>query len=79
VEAAWTVNVAQVRREGIGVTLPGHPAVLHPPEDIQLLTGDENLLAAKAIVNIASRSLLTTCAASTITKTHSCAPSSRRP
>ena len=50
VEAAWTVNVAQVRREGIGVTLPGHPAVLHPPEDIQLLTGDENLLAAKVIV-----------------------------
>ncbi|MGH8069329.1 MAG: FtsH protease activity modulator HflK [Candidatus Entotheonellia bacterium] len=50
VEAAWTVNVAQVRREGIGVTFPGHPAVLHPPEDIQLLTGDENLLAAKAIV-----------------------------
>lgn len=50
VEAAWTVHVAQVRREGIGVTLPGHPAVLHPPEDIRLLTGDENLLAAKAIV-----------------------------
>ena len=50
VEAARTVNVAQVRREGIGVTLPGHPAVLHPPEDIQLLTADENLLGARAIV-----------------------------
>lgn len=50
VEAAWTVNVAQARREGIGVTFPGHPAALHPPEDIRLLTGDENLLAAKAIV-----------------------------
>jgi membrane protease subunit HflK len=49
-EAARTVNVAQVRREGIGVTFPGHPAELHPPEDIQLLTGDENLLTAKAIV-----------------------------
>lgn len=50
IEATQTVNVAQVRREGIGVTFPGHSAQLHPPEDIQLLTGDENLLAAKAIV-----------------------------
>lgn len=50
VEVTRTVNVAQVRREGIGLTFPGHPAELHPPEDIQLLTGDENLLAAKAIV-----------------------------
>ena len=50
VESARTVNVAQVRREGIGITFPGHPAALHPPEDIQLLTGDENLLAAQAIV-----------------------------
>lgn len=49
-EAAPTVNVAQVRREGIGVTFPGHAAELHPPEDIQLLTGDENLLTAKVIV-----------------------------
>ena len=49
-EAAQTVNVAQVRREGIGMTFPGHSGDLHPPEDIQLLTGDENLLAAKAIV-----------------------------
>jgi modulator of FtsH protease HflK len=44
------VNVAQVRREGIGVGLPGHSAELHPQENIQLLTGDENLLIAKAIV-----------------------------
>ena len=50
VETARVVNVAQVRREGIGMTFPGHPADLHPPEDIQLLTGDENLLTAKAIV-----------------------------
>lgn len=50
VESARTVNVSQVRREGIGVSLPGHPAELHPPEDVKLLTGDENLLGAKAIV-----------------------------
>lgn len=49
-EAARLVNVSQVRREGIGVGLPGHTSELHPPEDIQLLTGDENLLTAKAIV-----------------------------
>ena len=50
VEFAQTVNVSQVRREGIGVSLPDHPVELHPPEEIQLLTGDENLLGAKAIV-----------------------------
>jgi modulator of FtsH protease HflK len=49
-ETVRTVNVSQVRREGIGLTFPGHSAELHPAEDIQLLTGDENLLAAKAIV-----------------------------
>lgn len=50
IERTQTVNVAQVRREGVGVSFPGHPTDLHPPEDIQLLTGDENLLTAKAIV-----------------------------
>ncbi len=49
-EAVRTVNVSQVRREGIGVTLPGHAPEIHPPEEIQLLSGDENLLTAKAIV-----------------------------
>ncbi len=49
-EAARTVNVSQVRREGVGMTLPDHPVALHPPEEIQLLTGDENLLTAKAMV-----------------------------
>lgn len=50
VEAVRRVNVAQIRREGIGVTVEGHSEELHPPEEIQLLTGDENLLTAKAIV-----------------------------
>ena len=50
VEAARTTNVSQVRREGIGVAVAGHAAELHPSEEIQLLTGDENLLTAKAIV-----------------------------
>lgn len=49
-EAVRRVNVAQIRREGIGVTVEGHPEELHPSEEIQLLTGDENLLTAKAIV-----------------------------
>ena len=50
VEAVRTTNVSQVRREGIGVAVAGHTTELHPSEEIQLLTGDENLLTAKAIV-----------------------------
>lgn len=49
-ESARIVNVGQVRREGIGTPVAGHTPELHPPEDIQLLTGDENLLTAKAVV-----------------------------
>lgn len=54
-EAARAVNVTQVRREGIGVAIEGHAPELHPAEEIQLLTGDENLLIAKAIVQFRVR------------------------
>ena len=50
IEQADTVNVSQVRREGIGVTIPDHPASIHPPEDVQVLTGDENIINVKVIV-----------------------------
>jgi membrane protease subunit HflK len=50
IERVRTTNVSQVRREGIGISMPGHTAEFHPSEDIQLLTGDENLLTAKAVV-----------------------------
>lgn len=50
VEMARRVDVARIRREGIGIMLLGHAKEVHPTEDIQLLSGDENLLSARAIV-----------------------------
>jgi membrane protease subunit HflK len=50
VERADKVNVSEVRREGIGVTPPEHGLRLHPPEEIQILTGDENIVDLKVIV-----------------------------
>ncbi|MBI4321813.1 MAG: FtsH protease activity modulator HflK [Chloroflexi bacterium] len=50
IEQADKVNVSQIRREGIGVTIPDHPTDIHPPEDVQILTGDENIINAKVVV-----------------------------
>lgn len=50
IEQVDKVNVAQIRREGIGVTIPDHPASIHPPEEVQVLTGDENIINLKVIV-----------------------------
>lgn len=50
VERADKVNVSEIRREGIGVTPPEHGLRLHPPEEIQVLTGDENIVNLKVIV-----------------------------
>lgn len=50
IEQADKVNVAQIRREGIGVTIPDHPTSVHPPEEVQVLTGDENIVNLKIIV-----------------------------
>lgn len=44
------VNISEIRREGIGVTPPEHGLQLHPPEEIQVLTGDENIVDLKVIV-----------------------------
>ena len=49
-EQADKVNVSEIRREGIGVTPPEHGLQLHPPEEIQVLTGDENIVDLKVIV-----------------------------
>ena len=46
------VNVSEVRRADIGMSLPEH--VHQPneePESIQLLTGDENIITTQAIVH----------------------------
>jgi membrane protease subunit HflK len=49
-ERADKVNVSEIRREGIGVRPPEHGLQLHPPEEVQVLTGDENIVNLKVIV-----------------------------
>ena len=44
------VNVSQIRREGIGLRPPEHQVSLHPNEEPQILTGDENIVSVKVIV-----------------------------
>ncbi|MEA5038582.1 MAG: FtsH protease activity modulator HflK [Clostridiaceae bacterium] len=52
IDTVEKVNVSEVRRADIGMTLPDH---LHQPDDapqaIQLLTGDENIITSQAIVH----------------------------
>jgi membrane protease subunit HflK len=52
VDEARKVNIAEVRRADIGMNIPEH---LHQsgdiPQPIQLLTGDENIIASQAIVH----------------------------
>jgi membrane protease subunit HflK len=50
IERVDIVNVAQVRREGIGLRPPEHEIAFHPPEEPQILTGDENIVSIKVIV-----------------------------
>lgn len=44
------VNVATVRREGIGVLLPEHESIHSSPEVIQFLSGDDNIVDIQAVV-----------------------------
>jgi membrane protease subunit HflK len=50
IERVDIVNVSQVRREGIGLRPPEHEVALHPTEEMQVLTGDENIVSIKIIV-----------------------------
>ncbi|MBI5029274.1 MAG: FtsH protease activity modulator HflK [Chloroflexi bacterium] len=50
IERVDLVNVSQVRREGIGLRPPEHEVALHPAEETQVLTGDENIVSIKIIV-----------------------------
>lgn len=45
------VNVSEVRRADVGVSLPDHIHKDDPPQNIQLLTGDENIISTEAIVH----------------------------
>jgi membrane protease subunit HflK len=44
------VNVATVRREGIGLLLPEHESIHSSPEVIQFLSGDYNIVDIQAVV-----------------------------
>jgi membrane protease subunit HflK len=44
------VNISTIRREGIGLMLPEHKSIHSSPEIIQFLTGDENIIDIKAVV-----------------------------
>ncbi len=45
------VNVSEVRRADVGVSLPDHIHKDNPPQNIRLLTGDENIISTEAIVH----------------------------
>ncbi|HDZ76565.1 MAG TPA: FtsH protease activity modulator HflK [Candidatus Omnitrophica bacterium] len=51
VDIVERVNVSEVRRADIGVNLPEHKHDIFPPQKIQLLTGDENVVNVEAIVH----------------------------
>lgn len=50
VEEVDVANVATIRREGIGTMLPEHQSIHSSPDIIQILTGDENIIDIKAVV-----------------------------
>ena len=45
------VNVSEVRRADVGMSLPEHMHENDPPEAIQLITGDANIITSEAIVH----------------------------
>lgn len=51
VDKVEKVNVSEVRRADVGVSLPDHIHKDDPPQNIQLLTGDENIISTEAIVH----------------------------
>lgn len=51
VDKVEKVNVSEVRRADVGVSLPDHMHKDNPPQNIQLLTGDENIISTQAIVH----------------------------
>lgn len=51
VDRVEKVNVSEVRRADVGVSLPDHLHKDNPPQNIQLLTGDENIISTQAIVH----------------------------
>ena len=50
IQTVDVVNIFAIRREGIGLMLPEHKSIHSSPEIIQFLTGDENIIDIKAVV-----------------------------
>lgn len=44
------VNISVMRREGVGIMLPEHETIHSSPKVVQFLTGDENIIDIKAVV-----------------------------
>lgn len=51
IDQVQKVNVSEVRRADVGVNLPEHMHKEDTPSDVQLLTGDENIISSEAIVH----------------------------
>jgi membrane protease subunit HflK len=51
IDQVQKINVGEVRRADVGINLPEHMHKEDLPIDIQLLTGDENIISSQAIVH----------------------------
>lgn len=51
IDKVQIVNVEEVRRADIGMSLPDHMHESDLPQEVQLLTGDENVISTEAIVH----------------------------
>jgi membrane protease subunit HflK len=51
IEQVQIVNVDEIRRADVGLSLPEHMHTDDIPDAVQLLTGDENIIASEAIVH----------------------------
>jgi membrane protease subunit HflK len=51
IDRVQKVNIAEIRRADVGVNLPDHMHTGDAPQPVQLLTGDENIITAEAIVH----------------------------
>jgi membrane protease subunit HflK len=51
IDRVQKVNIAEIRRADVGINLPDHMHTGDAPQPVQLLTGDENIITAEAIVH----------------------------
>jgi len=51
IDQVQKVNISEVRRADVGINLPEHMHTNDTPSNVQLLTGDENIIRSEAIVH----------------------------